>query len=149
VLDDVAKIAQDKIKAQGDEFNRDAEKRKLNLIETTQKSLETLENKEKITLAELGKVLKSSIDEIEKLTKDSLQKINTETDKAVKKMKIESESGISLIHKATDESGYKILKESKAAMDQVKQTASEELKNISAANKQKEEDDYAAAKKSE
>ncbi|XP_060560580.1 uncharacterized protein LOC132720451 [Ruditapes philippinarum] len=147
VLDDVAKIAQDKIKAQCDEFNRDAEKRKLNLIETTQKSLETLENKEKITLAELGKVLKSSIDEIEKLTKDSLQKINTETDKAVKKMKIESESGISLIHKATDESGYKILKESKAAMDQVKQTASEELKSISAANKQKEEDDYAAAKK--
>ncbi|XP_060581704.1 uncharacterized protein LOC132738251 [Ruditapes philippinarum] len=131
VLDDVAKVAHDNIKTQGDEFIKEAEKRKLELIETTKKSLETLGNKENITLAEVDKVLKSSIDELEKQTKVSLKRIKKATDKGVKKMKTET------------------LKESEAAVDQVKQAANEELQKVSAANKQKEEEEYIAAKKSE
>jgi hypothetical protein len=41
------------------------------------------------------------------------------------------------------------LKESEAAVDQVKQAANEELQKVSAANKQKAEEEYITAKKSE
>ncbi|XP_053382737.1 lamin-1-like [Mercenaria mercenaria] len=108
VLDDIAKAVQDKIKTEMNEYMKEAEKKKLELINVTNKSVKAIGNQGKISIAELDNALKSAIDVIEKQTKESLKKVQAEADKGVNKLEVKAEAGEKQIEESTDKGVNKL-----------------------------------------
>ncbi|XP_053382059.1 uncharacterized protein LOC123541230 [Mercenaria mercenaria] len=146
VLDDGCKAVQDEIRTAKDDYKKDAERQKLQLIKITNEYVSDIGRQGKASMSQLDQACKSAMDEIEKQRKKSVKEVQAEGGKqkeiivaegrtiaktVIEEVQIETVNAKRKIAEETDQEVKRLKTEATAGINTLEAEAHTQVKTIS------------------